>query len=162
MKKHTFLLLILGAMALCSCGKKTLIDETRTFENDTWLRFTPESYQVEAPNTEDCYNFLVSLTVDTTRYREAAVPITMEIESPQGEKRTLFSTMIFRNAEGKTVAQANPDGTLTATQNVRQFYFFNTTGQHKITIGQRTSKYEIRGMKALHFTIQKAKLEYPE
>ena len=162
MKKNTILLLMLGAMALCSCGQKTLLDETRTFANDTWLRFNPESYRVEAPNTEDCFNFTVSLTVDTARYREAAVPITMEIESPQGEKRTLFSTMIFRNAEGKTVAQSNPDGTLTATQNVRQFYFFNTTGQHKITLGQRTNKYEIRGIKALHFTIQEAKLEYPE
>ena len=29
-------------LALTSCGPKILLDETRTFQNDTWMRFTPE------------------------------------------------------------------------------------------------------------------------
>lgn len=167
MQKHSFTFrAILGSLiclaVLGSCGRKTLLDETRTFQSDTWKRFYPEKFQVEAPNTEDCYNFVVSVTVDTSRYHEPAVPITMTIESPSTEKRTLFSTLILRNAEGSWLAHTNPDGTLTATQTVRQFYFFNTTGTHTIEISQRTNKYEIRGIQSLHFNIQKAKLEYPE
>ena len=153
---------LLCTALLCSCANKTLLDETRTFQNDTWMRFQPEKFQVEAPNTEDCYNFVLSVTVDTMRYRQPSVPVTIEIESPSTEKRTLFSTLVLRNQDGKWLAHANPDGTMSATQTVRQFYFFNTTGTHTVTIGQRTNKYEIHGIKSLHLNVTKAKLEYPE
>ena len=164
-KSIAFPIILFSALSMIlvsSCGKKTLLDETRTFPNDTWMRFTLEHYQVEAPNTEDCYNFTVSVTVDTSRYHEPAVPILMEIESPSNEKRTLFSTLVLRNQEGAWISHSNDDGTMTAIQTVRQFFFFNTKGIHSINLGQRTNKYEIHGIKSLNFKIEKAKLEYPE
>lgn len=162
-KKHLLTLLSVAAIVLFgSCDNKTLLDESRTFANGTWLRFTPEHYSVEVANTEDCYNFTVSLTVDTTRYRQPALPIMLEIESPSHERRTMFSTIVLRNAEGKWLGHWNDDGTLSITHAVRQYYFFNTTGSHSIDLSQRTSKYEIYGIKSLQFKIEKAKLEYPE
>ena len=58
--------------------------------------------------------------------------------------------------------KALDDGTMTVTQTVRQFYFFNTPGHHSVNLSQRTNKYEIHGIMALHFKVEKAKLEYPE
>ena len=165
MRKNISLLTLLAVMTtalLCSCKNNTLLDETRTFANDTWLRFTPEHYSVEVANTEDCYNFTVNLTVDTSRYHQPAIPIMLEVESPSHEKRTMFATMVLRNAEGNWVGHWNDDGTLSITHPVRQYYFFNTTGSHSINLSQRTSKYEIHGIKSLSFKIEKAKLEYPE
>ena len=159
---HITLWAIAATMMFCSCGNKTLLNETRTFADDTWMRFTPEHFDVQLGNTEDCYNFLVTLTIDTSRYHEISLPIMMEIESPEHEKRTLFSTILFRNHEGSWLGHFNDDGLLTVTQTVRQFYFFNTTGTHSVNLGQRTHRYEIRGIKSLQFSIVKAKLEYPE
>ena len=102
MKKTPFTLAAavcaLFILALSSCGPKTLLDETRTFQNDTWMRFTPEHYDIEAPNSEDCYNFTVSVTVDTSRYHQPSIPIMLEMESPNTEKRTLFSTLILHES----------------------------------------------------------------
>ena len=166
MKKTPFTLAAavcaLFILSLTSCGPKTLLDETRTFQNDTWMRFTPEHYDIEAPNSEDCYNFTVSVTVDTSRYHEPSIPIMLEMESPNTEKRTLFSTLILRNVDDNWVGHFNDDGTMTVTQTVRQFYFFNTPGHHSVNLSQRTNKYEIHGIKALHFKVEEAKLEYPE
>lgn len=162
MPMKRILSIALFAFLLCACGNKTLLDENRTFANDTWMRFTPEHFDVPVSNTEDCYNFNVTLVIDTAVYHETALPIMMEIESPDNEKRTLFSTILLRNHEGSWLGHFGDDGLFTITQTVRQFYFFNTTGTHTVNLSQRTHRYEIRGIKSLHFSIVKAKLEYPE
>ena len=68
-----------------------------------------------------------------------------------------YNTHILRNCEGKTwLGHFNDDGTMTVTQTVRQFYFFNTPGHHSVNLSQRTNKYEIHGIKALHFKVEEA------
>ena len=160
-RRITFLSLV-ATLLLCSCGNKTLLDETRTFANDTWLRFTPEHFDIQATSTDDCYNFNVTLVIDTAHYRETALPIMLEMESPEHEKRTLFSTILFRNHEGSWLGTFDDNDLLTVTQTVRQFYFFNTKGTHSLNLSQRTHRYEIHGIKSLNLCITKAKLEYPE
>lgn len=162
MNKKIFILPILTILLFCSCGKKTLFEESRTFNNDTWLRFQLEQYSVEANNTDDCYNFTVSITFDTSRFRETALPIMMEIESPDHEKRTLFSTILLRNNEGNWLGEFDDNGNICVSQMVRQFYFFNVKGKHSINLSQRTNKYEIHGIRDLNLLIEKAELEFPE
>lgn len=160
--QHLTIIAFMATALLCSCGNKTLLDDTRTFANDTWMRFTPEHFDIHATSTDDCYNFNVTLTIDTARYRETALPIMIEMQSPEHEKRTLFSTILFRNHEGSWLGSFDDNGLLTVTQTVRQFYFFNTTGTHSLDLSQRTHRYEIHGIKSLNLNITKAKLEYPE
>lgn len=160
MKK--IILPFLALIMLCSCGHKVILEESRSFNNSTWLRFEPEHFVVHADNTEDCYNFYVTLHVDTTLFRETGLPIMLETKSPEGETRTLFSTVLLRNHEGSWLGEFGNDGTLEVTQMVRQFYFFNVKGDHTIDLSQRTSKYEIRGIRDLNFKIEKTKIEYPE
>ena len=145
-----------------SCGKKVLFEESRTFSNDTWLRFQPEHFDVQSVSTDNCYNFFVTLTIDTARYRENALPIIMELESPDHENRTLFSTILLRNREGAWLGSFNDNGNLVISQQVRQFHFFNTTGKYSLNLGQRTNKYEIHGIRQLDLRIEKTELEYPE
>ena len=161
MKKH-ILPILLVSLLLGSCGKKVLLDETRTFDNDTWLRFQPEHFEVTPDNTDDCYNFILTVTIDTTRFRESGLPVMIEIDNSNHESRTLFSTLVLRNHNGNWMGEFDEDGHLVITQAVRQYFFFNTPTTHSINLGQRTNKYEIRGIHSIHFKVEKAKLEYPE
>ena len=77
--QHLTIIAFMATALLCSCGNKTLLDDTRTFANDTWMRFTPEHFDIHATSTDDCYNFNVTLTIDTARYRETALPIMIEM-----------------------------------------------------------------------------------
>ena len=86
----------------------------------------------------------------------------LEMQSPDRENRTLFTTLILRNHEGRWMGTFTDDGLLSITHPVRQYYFFNTTGTYTVNLSQRTHYYEIHGIKSLHFLITKAKLEYPE
>lgn len=162
MNKRHLILPVLALLLFCSCSKSTLFEEERTFANNTWFRLQPEHFSVKATNTDDCYNFLFSVTLDTALYGETALPIMMEIESPDHEKRTLFSTILLRNREGNYLGEFDEQGHLCVTQMVRQFYFFNAKGEHSINIGQRTTKYEIRGIHNIKLQLNKVKLEYPE
>ncbi|MBQ0160872.1 MAG: hypothetical protein KBT28_09680 [Bacteroidales bacterium] len=159
MKK--ILLLTFAALLLASCGNKVILDQSSQFKDDIWLRFQPESFSASVKNIDDCYNFTVTLDVDTSRYHEAGLPLMIEVKSPEGETRTIFSTILLRNHEGNILGEF-VDGHLRVSQMVRQFYFFNIPGEHTISLSQRTSKYEIRGIHNLNFRIEKAKLVYPE
>lgn len=164
MKKHRLTpiaALLLASMTFISCGKKVILDETRTFSNDTWMRFQPEHFDVTPASTDDCYNFLVTVTLDTARYRENGLPVMMELESPDHERRTLFSTILLRNDRGSWMGEFGDDGLLTVTKMVRQYYFFSSTATHSLNLGQRTSKYEIHGIRSLNLHIERAKLDIP-
>ena len=162
MKIRHILLSLIVLSTLCSCGKKIILDEDRTFANDTWLRFQPEQFTVTPGSPDDCYNFLLTLTIDTARFHESGLPVMMEIASPDHEKRTLFSTILLRNYEGHWLGSFDEQGNITVTQAIRQYFFFNTATPHSISLGQRTNKYEIHGIRSLNLKVEKAKLEYPE
>lgn len=162
MKKLRLFSLLLGVMLLCSCGKKVLLDDTRTFANDTWLRFQPEQFELTPSSTDDCYNFILTVTIDTSRFHETGLPIIMELDNANHEKRTLFSTLVLRNHNGSWMGNFDEQGYLVLTQSVRQYFFFSSTATHSLSLGQRTSKYEIHGIRSINLKIEKAKLEYPE
>ena len=162
MKTERLLSIVFATLILCSCGKKVLLDDTRTFANDTWLRFQPEQFEVTPASTDDCYNFIVTITIDTSRFHETGLPIIMELDNANHEKRTLFSTLVLRNHNGSWMGHFDDHGNLIVTQTVRQYLFFSSTATHSLSLGQRTSKYEIHGIRSLNLKIEKAKLEYPE
>lgn len=165
MKNHRFAILaalLLTSLTIVSCGKKVILDETRTFSNNTWLRFQPEHFDVTPASTDDCYNFLVTVAIDTARYRENGLPVMMELESPDHERRTLFSTILLRNNDGNWMGEFGDDGLLTVTKMVRQYYFFSSAETHSLNLSQRTSKYEIHGIRSINLHIERAKLDLPE
>ena len=153
---------LFGSLILTSCGKSVLLDETRTFDNDTWLRFQPEMYELTPTSTEDCYNLILTVTIDTSRYHETGLPIIMELDNANHEKRTLFGTVVIRNHNGNWMGSFDDNGNLVVQQAIRQYLFFSSTATHTLSLGQRTSKYEIHGIRSLNLKVEKAKLEYPE
>ncbi len=155
--------LILAAVLFCSCGQKVILDEDYAFPNHKWMRFdAPAQFSFRSDDTENFYNFLFSASIDTSRYHQNGLPITLELNSPNGETRTMFADIVLRNYQGNWLGDFDEQGILHVTQQVRQFYTFNTTGEYVVKISQRTNKYEIDGIHAIHFRIEEAKIEYPE
>ena len=164
MKKLTItrLLALTILLALASCGNKTAYQESVTLPADTWLRFEPRELSLDIANTEDCYEIYVEADIDTSRYREEALPLTFKMTSNQGETRTFFASLMLRSKDGHTLGQPAEGGYLHYRQRVKEYFYFNVPGQHTLSIGQRTSRYEIKGIHRVGIIIQKAQLEYPK
>lgn len=155
-------MLCLTILLLVGCHHKTLLDDTHTFQNNTWIRFQPEHYSVEASNTESYYNIIATVVIDTARYHENALPTKMSIASPDGETRTCFSDIVLRNYNGNWMGEFDEQGYLVCSATLREYYSFNSTGTHTIDLEQRTSKYEIRGIQSVNLTIKEVSLDIPE
>jgi gliding motility-associated lipoprotein GldH len=160
--KHLFPLL-LTAILFCSCGQKVLLDEESTFVNNKWMRFDePVQFSFNNDNTEDFYNFIFSVSIDTNRYHQNGLPITVELCSPNGEVRTMFSDIVLRNYQGNWLGEFDEHGILHVSQQIRQYYAFNAVGEYSIKLSQRTNKYEIEGINGIHLKIEEAIIDYPE
>ena len=158
-----FLPIVLTTLLFCSCGQKVLLDEECTFANNKWMRFDqPAQFTFHNDNTEDFYNFIFTIAIDTSRYHQNGLPITIEMNSPNGENRTMFADIVLRNYQGNWLGEFDEQGILHVTQQIRQYYSFNAVGEYTIKISQRTNKYEIDGINGVHLKIEEAQIEYPE
>ncbi len=158
MKKILFA--IISTLLLCSCTNKSILDDERTFDNGVWNRFTPEVFEVNVGNIEDYYNIDVTAVIDTAVYRYQTVPLLFNIYSPAGEQRSFYAEVPFTE-NGRWRGEMLPNSTLrTANRRIRAFFSFNSTGTHRMEIGQTTSQYDLEGIRSIHVTISKAPLDY--
>ena len=158
MKKILFA--ILGALMLAACGSKNIIDEERTFAGGVWNRFTPEVFEVEVTNTDDYYNMDFTATVDTALFRYTTLPVTVNIYSPGGERRT-FHTAVILKENGRWKGEAK-GGMREVTTRVRTFFSFNSKGSHRMEIAQATSQYDLEGIGGFRLTVENTKIDYSD
>ena len=156
MKKILFT--ILGVLLLASCGNKNIVDEERTFSKGVWNHFTPEVFEVNVNNTEDYYNIDMTATVDTSLFRYQILPLTVNIYSPNGERR-MFYVSIQTKENGRWKGEKKGDKREITTR-VRTFFSFNSTGTHRIEVAQATSQYDLEGIGSFRLTIENTEIDY--
>ena len=153
-------------VSLASCSRPdTVFEGTLDFPSGEWLRFEPQQITAQIPNADDCYEIHLSAIIDTAVYHQPALPVTIKITSPAGERRTLFADLLLQARDGHSLGQPVNGHTSTSlqfNQRIREYFYFNQPGDHTVSIGQRTSRYQIQGIRQVQFTIRKAKLEYPK
>ena len=160
--KKTLFLLLFASLAISCGGKKTLLDEERTFPNTVWNRFTPQVYTVDVQQPDTYYNIDLEVVVDTARMRGTQLPLTVNLYSPDNERRMFYSGIEFiQNGRWKGEAADNP-GQRVLHQTIRSFFSFNRKGEHRLEIGQATSQYDLDGVHSLKVTISKAELDYKD
>lgn len=160
--KKTLFLALLGSMILCGCNKKTILNDTHGFANNTWMRFEPEVFKYNIPNDEDFYNIDFTIELDTTQVSLGrSLPMVVDFYTEEGEHRMAnFSFQLkddhtgyyLGTHQGPNVVISNP---------FREFMSYNQAGAHRLEIKQGTSKYEIHGIVSLNVQITKAKLTFP-
>ena len=148
----------LGVLLFISCGKKNIIDEERTFTGGVWNHFSPEVFDVNVSNTEDYYNIDMTATVDTSLFRYQILPLTVNIYSPNGERR-MFYASIPTKENGRWKGEMK-DGKRVITARVRTFFSFNSTGTHRMEIAQATSQYDLEGIESFRLTIENTEIDY--
>ena len=149
------IVLFLAVALLCvSCGKRVLLDETHQFDNDTWLRFEPEMFNVKVSNTDNGYVITATLKYDTMRLSGDVLPLLVDfyIDSTELHNFTpemrLFDAKGFRR--GTTIGQY-----CTVTDTLDRYRVYNKMGNYTYRIKHRTSKYEIHGVTSLGLKIEK-------
>ncbi len=160
MKKILFA--ICGVLLLCSCNK-SLLDEERTFDHNVWNRFTPEVFEVSIDHIDDYYNIDVTAVIDTAVYRYLTVPMLFNLYSPAGDQRSFYAEVPFTENgrwRGEMLTGDKKSPLRTASRRIRAFFSVNSTGTHRMEIGQTTSQYDLEGIHSIHVTISKAQLDY--
>lgn len=156
---------MLAAMALMvACGSKTtLVDQTSTFANNTWQRFSPEVYEFEVDNIDNFYSIDFEMVVDSAKMRNTQLPLTVNLFSPGGERRMFYAYMnLVENGRWKGQMQPGRQkvGMRLMTQNVRPFFSFNSKGTYRMEIGQATSQYDLDGVESFRLLISRAEIDY--
>ena len=148
-------------LTLSACGKKTIIDDERTFGRDVWNRFTPEVFEFNVSNTEDYYNIDLTVTVDTTLYRYGSLPLTVNLYSPNSERRMFYAEVPLKEND-RWRGEMAEGNYRTVSHHIRTFFSFNAKGDHRMEIGQGTSQYDLEGIHSVQLTVETVKLDYSD
>lgn len=152
--------ILLSLIVLSSCNK-TAIKESRSFVNDTWMRFEPETFDFNINNVDNCYNIFMTVTIDTNKVKGPELPLVVNMTSDGGERRMFRTHITLKDRRGNRVGKMS--GSMqTAETRVREYVFFNHTGRQTVEVKQATSKYELPGVNNFGIRVEKAKLVYPE
>ncbi len=150
--------LMLAGLTACN---KTILDETHTFTNETWLRFEPESYSFDIDDCYDCYDLLLTLRIDTTRYTDNVLPLIVDLYTANQEHR-MFTTELKLHDRNGTLNGKRLGKYVDVTVPAKRFFYFNTEGTQRMEIKQATSRYEIAGINRLTATVQKSDMRLKE
>ena len=162
-KKFFLPLILLSFFLLGACGNKTMIDETHTFDNNTWNRFKYEDFEVNVPNAEDYYRIDFEVVVDSSLMRNDDIPMTVNLYSPEGERRMFYTSVVLRENgrwKGEPLPGRQKEGIRVISRTIRPFFSFNHKGTYRLQIGQATSQYALEGVYSLRVNIEKAELDY--
>lgn len=140
--------LMLVALTISSCGKRTLIDETHSFANDTWKRFEPEVFEFDVKNIDVPYVVTLTLSYDTTLVTDAALPLVVEFFADSNARHTLFPSIMLTDRSGHRKG-STVERYCTVVDTIDNCRFFNEVGTFTYRVKQRTSKYEIGGIATL-------------
>ncbi len=152
--------IILTLMTLASCGKKTLVDDERTFANNRWNRFSPEVFDIQVKDIQDFYNIDLTVSIDTQVYRYESVPVTVNLYSSNSERRMFYADVPLK-LNGRWRGEVI-DGRRVASKHIRTFFSFNSNGDHRMEVGQATSQYDLEGIHSIQLKIYKVELDYPD
>ena len=140
-----------------------LIDETREFDRAVWQRFTPESFDVKVENPDDYYRIDIELVVDSALMRNEQLPLTVNMYSPDGERRMFYAYInLVEHGRWKGEMQKGrtKKGLRVMRQTIRPFFTFNDKGVYRMDIGQATSQYELEGLYSLRLDIERTEIDY--
>ncbi len=139
---------------LSSCGKKVILDETHQFEDGIWMRFDATEFKVDINDIEPTYNISVTVSYDTSRYRETSLPLVVDFFPDSNELHNFTPIMKLREKDG-TLRGVVLGNYCTVTDTIDRHRIYNREGSYTYRIRQRTSKYEIYGFNTINLKVER-------
>lgn len=162
MKRNYFV--FIAVLLLCSCGgKQVLIDETREFADASWQRFTPETFEVNVNSTDDYYRIDFEVVVDSALMRNDQLPLTVNLYSPDGERRMFYAYINLREHgrwKGQVLQGREKEGLRVMRETIKPFFSFNSKGTYRLEIGQATSQFDLDGLYSFRLDIERTEIDY--
>lgn len=138
---------------LASCGKKTLLNETHTFEGGTWNRFEPAEFKVNVKNIDKPYIVSVTLRYDTTVLYEPELPLIVDFFTDSNELHNILPKVRLRNRQGILRGETTAKF-CTVTDTIDRRRYYNHPGTYTYRLRQRTTRYDIHGVESITLTVQ--------
>ena len=155
-----FLPLLLVSLILASCNK-IVYNDTRSFNNSTWMRFEPETFEFSVKNIEKCYNIVATAKIDTTLYKGFDFPLVVDMQNDQGEHRNFYAQIPLFNKQGLRTGEI-VDSYQIVSSNIKEYFFFNTSGKQTMAIKQGTHKYDLNGVVNFGLKVEQANMKLPK
>lgn len=152
MKRFSLALVII--VMLVSCGKKVLIDETHSFDRNTWLWSEPESFVFDVNDVNNPYKIILTLNYDTEQVTIGTLPLKVEFFTDSNARHTLFPSMLLTQRDGLRRGTII-DRFCTVTDTLDRCRLFNEPGQYTYKVKQLTGKYEMEGVSALGMKVER-------
>lgn len=152
--------LLLASLIFVSCDK-VVFESTRSFNNNTWMRFEPETFEFNIKNIEKCYNIVATVKIDTTLYKGFDFPLVVDMQNDQGEHRNFYAQIPLYNKQGLRNGEIVDNYQIVST-NIKEYFFFNTSGKQTIAIKQGTHKYDLNGVFNFGLKVEKADMKLPK
>lgn len=148
-------------LASCNNGPQVIFQEYKTFTNEKWLRQDDQKFELNIKNIDDCYNIYACMKLDTSFVRGREMPLIMNLYSENGERRNWRSMIYLKDNNGAWMFPIEGKY-LVVDHKVKEYFFFNSTGSHRLEIHHGTDRYELNGVNQMGIRIEKAELVYPK
>lgn len=154
--KLRLLTIITVAILSASCGSRTVLDETKPFTNNCWMRFEPVEFTTPKVDPNKAYRISLTLRYDTTKIRGNELPLLVMFYADSNEHHTITPDLQLRDKKGtllgNTVAQY-----CTVSDTIDYYRRFSHAEPYTYKIKQRTSKYELYGIASISMKVEKLK-----
>lgn len=142
------------AMLASSCGTKTVLDETKPFANNCWMRFEPVEFTIPKIDTEKAYRISLTLRYDTSKIKDKLLPLLITFYADSNERHTIIPDFQLRDKEGLLLGQTVGQY-CTVSDTIDYYRRYSHAEPYTYKIKQRTSKYELYGITSLQMKAEK-------
>lgn len=154
MKQKALILIAIIAMTLSACNK-IVTEESHPIADNNWLRFEPEAFDFNIKNTEDCYNIIATIRIDTNMIQLKEFPLVVNINTAGGETRMFYAHIPLVDKNGKRTGSVTGAYQL-AEARIREYLYFSTKGNVHVEMKQGTHKYELPGVAMVGLRVEKS------
>lgn len=156
--KKSIILVCLATIVIVSCQHFSYSD-TKTLNGGAWNRFEPIAFEFDITKPDQATDIWLIATFDTAIYRAAKLPLVVKMIGTNGERRQFRSEIVVVDKKGQLCGEVTPSGLIECRQKIRNNFYFNTKGQHRMEVSQGTTKYDIRGIGEIGLHLEKSKSE---
>lgn len=147
------ILVLLLIVLLASCGKNTLVEKERIFDNNTWNRFDKLNFEFPVEKENGYYNIKLVVKHDGN-FEENQLPVYLILNTSSGEERMKEVSFLLKD---KGVLQGEKqENVYSVTKDVWTSIMIADKGKCTVSIENIYPKYDSFGIHSVSLVVEKA------